>query len=112
MATPTSGSPYLDLDPASCSVPSFAAEAESCTAMCTVDARGQAVVTSFTIDMGPIGPSTRANLCRTLERDRGVPSRGTCDDVCESSMGCGWPESEDRLALEFIGHLALTCAAP
>ncbi len=62
------------------------------------------------VDMGPIGPNTRRALCLALERDRGVPARGSCDDVCESTMGCAWPASEDRVAVDFIGHLEFQCS--
>lgn len=104
----TSGVVHVELDPAACRVPGFGEEPHGCSAVCSGE---PAQVSSLVVDMGPLGPTSRKDLCRALERDRGAPSRGSCDDVCESGMGCAWPSAPDRAALAFIGHLELQCVS-
>lgn len=101
-----SGMMHMELDTAACTVPGFGEEPATCSAVCAGDVP---VVTTVLVDPGPIGPNTRRSLCMALERDRGVPARGSCDDVCEGGMGCGWPETTDRAAVDFVGHLELQC---
>ncbi|MGH1340758.1 MAG: hypothetical protein ACRBN8_04365 [Nannocystales bacterium] len=98
---------HMELDAAACRVPGHLEEPTTCSAVCTSEAQ---TVGAVLVDMGPIGPNTRRALCLALERDRGVPARGSCDDVCESTMGCAWPASEDRVAVDFIGHLEFQCS--
>ena|GEM_PF-2278197 len=99
-----SGAMHMELDPVACSVPGFLEEPTTCSAVCTGEA---SEVRTVLVDMGPIGPSTRNSLCLALERDRGEPSRGSCDTVCEG--GCSWPQTEERAAVDFVGHLELQC---
>ncbi len=105
--TSAGGVVHMELDAASCRVPGHLEEPTSCSAICTSEAQ---TVATVLVDVGPIGPNSRRALCLALERDRGVPTRGSCDDVCESTMGCAWPASEDRVAVEFIGHLEFQCS--
>ncbi|MFN3185015.1 MAG: hypothetical protein ACE37F_23645 [Nannocystaceae bacterium] len=109
LRTSVSGTMHMELDAVSCSVPGFFEEPATCSAVCVGDVPS---VTSVLIDMGPIGPNTRSSLCMALERDRGEPTRGSCDDVCEGGMGCAWPQTDERAALEFVGHVALQCPGP
>ena len=104
--TSAAGMMHMELDTGACRVPGFSEEPTTCSAVCVGDTP---VVTTVLVDPGPIGPNTRRSLCMALERDRGTPERGSCDDVCESGMGCGWPETSDRAAIEFVGHLELQC---
>lgn len=97
----------MELDAASCRVPGHTEEPTTCSAVCSGASKA---VETVLVDMGPIGPNTRRALCLALERDRGMPTRGSCDDVCESTMGCAWPATEDRVAVEFIGHLEFQCS--
>ncbi|MBV1859761.1 MAG: hypothetical protein KUG77_15215 [Nannocystaceae bacterium] len=105
--TSAGGVLHMDLDAASCRVPGHFEEPTACSAVCTTQAQ---TVATVLVDMGPIGPNTRRALCMALERDRGGPTRGSCDDVCESTMGCAWPVSEARVAVDFIGHLEFHCS--
>lgn len=98
----------MELDPPSCRVPGHTEEPTTCSAICTGEAP---TVATVLVDMGPIGPNTRRALCMALERDRGVPARGSCDDVCESTMGCAWAADDARVAVDFIGHLEFQCSA-
>ncbi|MCR9163284.1 MAG: hypothetical protein NXI35_21520 [bacterium] len=109
LRTSVSGTMHMERDAVSCSVPGFFEEPATCSAVCVGDVPS---VTSVLIDMGPIGPNTRSSLCMALERDRGEPTRGSCDDVCEGGMGCAWPQTDERAALEFVGHVALQCPGP
>ncbi len=97
---------HMELDTAACGVPGFLEEPSTCSAVCVGETP---VVTTVLVDMGPIGPNTRSSLCMALERDRGAPTRGACDDICESGGGCAWPQTSDRAAIEFVGHLELQC---
>ncbi len=99
---------HLELDPAACRVPGYTEEPTMCSAVCAAETSG---VSTVVVDMGPIGPNTRRALCMALERDRGVPTHGSCDDVCESTMGCTWPAAQARVAVEFIGHLEFQCSS-
>lgn len=105
--TSAAGVVHMELDAASCRVPGHLEEPTTCSAVCTTPAK---TVSTVLVDMGPIGPNTRRGLCLALERDRGLPTRGSCDDICESTMGCAWPASEDRVAVDFIGHLEFQCS--
>ncbi len=109
--TTAAGTVHVELDPAICRVPGHGEEPQACSAVCVDQGDGVPVVKMLLVDMGPIGPNTRAGLCRALERDRGAPARGSCDDVCESGMGCGWPQTPERRALEFVGHIELQCSS-
>lgn len=101
-----SGMTHMELDTSACKVPGFYEEPSTCSAICRGDTPS---VVTVLVDVGPIGPNTRRSLCTALERDRGAPTRGSCEDVCESGMGCAWPQSTDRAAVEFVGHLELQC---
>ncbi len=96
---------FVELEPSRCLVPGMRAAPAECIATCGPENQ----VEAFTVDFGPIGPNTRRELCQALENDRGVPARGSCEDVCESAGGCSWNQTEQRGELEFVGHVALKC---
>lgn len=98
------GVAHMELDTGRCRVPGYGEEPIGCSAVCE---GAEQRVTRILIDVGPIGPNTRSELCRALERDRGRPSTGACEDACGS--GCGWTPAADRVAVRFGGHLELQC---
>ena len=102
-----SGARFMSLEPSRCNVPGFLNDPVECVATC--DDSDQ--VSSFSVDFGPVGVNALGDLCRAIERDRGTPARGECNDVCESAAGCAWGETDGRGALQLRGHVALQCAS-
>lgn len=94
----------LDLDTERCRVPGFHFGPQECTAVCR-DARVENVL----VDFGPIGRSTRLDLCLALEAERGAAAQGSCDEVCVD-QSCSWPETPTRAGAALEGSLQFSCA--
>ena len=100
-----SGARFMVLEPSRCNLPGFLNDPVECVASCD----DQDQIAAFSVDFGPIGVHALGDLCRAIEHDRGTPTRGGCNDVCESTAGCAWDPAEGRGALQLRGHVALQC---
>lgn len=98
------GYTFVDIDQSRCRVRGYSMLPQECSGTCGADTTLQRLTVSF----GAPGPSSRVELCRALEYERGEPTEGDCETM--DVGGVHWAATPERSAIHLTGHVELRCA--